>query len=79
MDSKKLSQERIMIFGGTGSLGKTLLKRYVKDNYLCVFSRDESKHWTIKNEMSVEGVEFIVGDIRDKERSLESILKFGST
>jgi len=65
-----------MIFGGTGSLGKTLIRRYAGLNKVCVFSRDESKHWTIKNEMGHKNLSFVVGDIRDKQRCRDAILKF---
>ena len=74
-----LENKRILIFGGTGSLGKTLISRYVAKNKVCVFSRDESKHWTIRNEMSQENLSFFLGDIRDKQRCLESILQFKPT
>lgn len=71
---------RIIIFGGTGSLGKMLINRYVKDNKVHVFSRDESKHWTIKNEMSHhQNLSFTVGDIRDRQRCKDAILRFKPT
>ena len=69
-----------MIFGGTGSLGKTLIQRYVEKNEVHVFSRDESKHWTIRNEMQRHcNLSFTVGDIRDKQRCKDSILSFKPT
>ena len=74
-----MKNKKILIFGGTGSLGKTLIKRYIENNIVCVFSRDESKHWTIRNEMGHENLSFIVGDIRDKQRCKDSILKFKPT
>ena len=76
---KNTQKKKILIFGGTGSLGKTLIKRYVEENEVCVFSRDESKHWTIKNEMSHKNLSFFLGNIRDKKRCLESILWFKPT
>lgn len=64
-----------MIFGGTGSLGQALIRRLSEDNELVLFSRDEAKHWTIRNNLSPsQNVKFIVGDIRDKERVIESIV-----
>lgn len=58
--------KRILVFGGSGSLGKQLLSRLAADNDITVFSRDESKHWEIRNSIPKEwGVEFIVGDMRD--------------
>ena len=71
---------RILIFGGTGSLGKTLIRRYISNHTVCVYSRDEAKHWTIHNELSgKEGhgnLSFLVGDIRDPERVSDAIRTF---
>ena len=67
-----MDNERILIVGGTGSLGKTLIKRYVDSNLVCVFSRDESKHWTIKNQIKSKNLKFIIGDIRDKNTLFKS-------
>lgn len=62
--------EKILIIGGTGSLGKKLIKRLGTTYDLVVYSRDESKHWTIQNELKSSGLNlaFRVGDIRDKQR-----------
>ena len=62
--------EKILIIGGTGSLGKKLIKRLGSTYELVVYSRDESKHWTIQNELRSSGtkISFRVGDIRDKQR-----------
>ncbi len=68
----KLENENILIFGGTGSLGKALIRRLRKHNNLSIFSRDEAKHWTIKNQLSDQtGISFYVGDIRDQNRVIE--------
>ena len=68
---------RYLIFGGTGSLGKKLIRRFIQFNDVFVFSRDEAKHFTIKNEYSdhdrSSSLHFIVGDIRDNRRVLEAI------
>ncbi len=73
MKSLNTSKERILIFGGTGSLGKTLIKRCSSTFDVYCFSRDESKHWTIKNEMPEYNTTFIVGDMRDQSRVDEAI------
>ena len=36
-----MKNKKILILGGTGALGKTLIKRYYKNNEIIVFSRDE--------------------------------------
>lgn len=45
-----IRNKKILIFGGTGSLGKTLIDRYVDENEVIVYSRDEAKQWTLRNE-----------------------------
>ena len=64
-----ISGQDILIFGGTGSLGKALIKRFQANNNLHIYSRDEAKHWTIKNQLrSLDNISFYVGDIRDAKR-----------
>lgn len=67
----------MLIFGGTGSLGKKLINRLLPNQRVAVYSRDEAKHWTIKNELSrhpnIGGLEFYVGDVRDPHRIAEVI------
>ena len=69
--------KRFLIFGGTGSLGKKLIERLLPKGYVSVFSRDEAKHWTIKNEYAehdrADDLDFYVGDIRDKQRVADVI------
>ena len=71
---KSLFGERVLIFGGTGSLGKKLIERlgdYASSNEVSVYSRDELKQWTIKNDLSNSAINkprFFVGDIRDYSR-----------
>ncbi len=69
--------KKILIFGGTGSLGRALVRRLSTDNELILFSRDEAKHWTIKNRLTHKNnVKFVVGDIRDAARVEEALLRF---
>ena len=69
--------KKIMIIGGTGSLGRALIRRLSEKNQLIVYSRDEAKHWTIRNQLTPnQKVEFEVGDIRDGARVEEIILKW---
>lgn len=68
---------RYLIFGGTGSLGRKLIERLLPEHTVYVYSRDEAKHWSIRNEMAshprLTNLKFIVGDIRDARRVRESI------
>lgn len=72
----ELTDENILIFGGTGSLGKALIRRLAGKNNLAIYSRDEAKHWTIKNQLPDQSrVSFFVGDIRDSNRITEVVSK----
>lgn len=62
-----------MIIGGSGSLGMALIKRLSKSNELYIVSRDESKHWAVKNKFKESNLNFILGDIRDYE-AIESAI-----
>lgn len=74
-----LQNETILIFGGTGSLGQALLRRLSQGNRLVLFSRDEAKHWTIRNRVPGQDVHFVVGDIRDAHRVEETMVRFQPT
>lgn len=72
-----MNNQKILIIGGTGSLGKALITRLKGKNVVGVFSRDEAKHWTIKNsENHNENIHFFVGDIRDYDRLEQTIINF---
>lgn len=64
-DSKK-----ILVIGGTGSLGHAFVKRYIHtQNEIWIMSRDEYKHW--KMNLTFAGsptLHFIIGDIRDSRK-----------
>ena len=69
---------RILIIGGTGSLGRRLIERLLPDDDVAVYSRDEAKHWTIRNELAPDGnrlkeLRFFVGDVRDQARASDVI------
>lgn len=57
--------KRILIVGGTGSLGIQLISTLYPDNELIIFSRDEEKQWRIQHRFKQAPIKFIVGDIRD--------------
>ncbi len=71
-----LKNKIIFLTGGTGSFGKAFVKKVLKmsPKKLIIFSRDESKQWDMKNDYNNnKKLEFIIGDIRDKNR-LSSII-----
>jgi UDP-N-acetylglucosamine 4,6-dehydratase len=62
---------RVLITGGTGTLGRTLVKALCEDNEVTVYSRDEYKQAI----MLWEGYDchFVTGDVRDLPRLTESM------
>jgi UDP-N-acetylglucosamine 4,6-dehydratase/5-epimerase len=62
--------KKILITGGTGSLGQNLTKRLLKEGVetIRILSRNENKQVTMRNEFQDERLRFLIGDIRDKER-----------
>ncbi len=76
-----IKKKSILITGGTGSFGKSFIKR-ILENYpnitrLVIFSRDELKQWELKQqypEDKYSQIRFILGDVRDRDR-LKSALE----
>ena len=62
-----MDDKRLLITGGTGSFGKTILKFVLKENLaeIIVFSRDELKQDLLRREINNKKVKFIIGDVRD--------------
>jgi len=70
--------KKILITGGTGSLGRALTKRLLaeKVDVIRIFSRNENKQVTMQDEFNDDRLRFLIGDIRDLprlERALEGI------
>jgi len=70
-----LNQKSILITGGTGSLGKALVRRilgtYKEVKRLVIFSRDEQKQFQMNQEFSDQkhkALRYFIGDIRDFNR-----------
>ena len=62
--------KKVLITGGTGSLGTALTKRLLKTNVdtIRIFSRDEWKQVQMESEIKDDRLRFFIGDVRDKER-----------
>lgn len=68
----QLTNSSVLITGGTGSLGKALIK-YLMENTkvrrIAIYSRDELKQHNLRNEIgNDERLRWFIGDIRDLER-----------
>jgi UDP-N-acetylglucosamine 4,6-dehydratase len=69
-------KQKILIIGGTGSLGTKLTERYLENNELYLYSRDECKHWTMQIEFKNHpNLHFIIGNIADKEKIKQTIVR----
>ena len=58
----------ILITGGTGSFGKTILRDMLRDSEreIRILSRDEEKQDALRNELRDPRVRFFIGDVRDR-------------
>ena len=71
-----IQNQKILIIGGTGSLGNALVKRYLESNELYLYSRDESKHWSMQIDYNNhKKLHFIIGNIADKEKIKQTIIR----
>lgn len=59
----------VLITGGTGSFGKTMLRDLLDQgvNEVRILSRDEEKQDALRNELRDDRVRYYIGDIRDRD------------
>jgi UDP-N-acetylglucosamine 4,6-dehydratase len=68
------NSKNILITGGTGSFGVSLIKKLVKSykpRRIIIYSRDELKQFELSNQLKnlkTQSLRFLIGDVRDKER-----------
>ena len=65
----KFKNKKLLITGGTGSFGKSVLKYFISSNIneIRIFSRDEKKQDDMRNELNNNKLKFYIGDVRDTE------------
>jgi len=71
-----LKDKRVLITGGTGSLGTHLVKRLLKIGIckdITVFSRDEAKQHDMRQKF--RGIKYIIGDVRNRESITNAVHK----
>lgn len=68
--------KKILITGGTGSFGNTVLNRFINSNYfgeIRIFSRDEKKQDDLRKIINNDKVKFFIGDVRDKDSLISAV------
>lgn len=70
-----IHNKKILLFGGSGSLGNAFIQTYIQDNIIINYSRDECKHWKMSLVYKTSNLKFIIGDIRDYNSVEISILR----
>lgn len=66
----------LLITGGTGSFGETVLKRFLKTavKEIRVFSRDEKKQEDLRLMLNDDKVKFYIGDVRDYDSIFQATI-----
>lgn len=71
-----MNNKKILVIGGTGSLGNALVKRYLGNNELYLYSRDESKHWSMQIDYNNhKNLNFIIGNIRNRDKIRQTLTR----
>ena len=67
--------KKILITGGTGSLGQALTKRLLEigANTIRIFSRNESKQIEMEDNIKDDRLKFFIGDVRDFQRLSKAV------
>jgi len=75
MEMNMFDNKILLITGGTGSFGNTVLKRFLNTNVkeIRVFSRDEKKQEDMRIALNNDKLKFYIGDVRDYD-SISSAL-----
>ena len=62
--------KKVLITGGTGSLGTALTKKLLETNVdtIRIFSRDEWKQVQMQAKFNDDRLRYFIGDVRDKDR-----------
>ena len=71
-----ISNKKILLIGGSGSLGNAFIKKHIENNEIYVYSRDECKHWTMQLQYNNHpNLKFIIGNVCDKDKMQQTVLR----
>ena len=67
--------KKILITGGTGSLGKALAKKLLEldADIVRIFSRNENNQTTMESEFDDDRLRYFIGDVRDLPRLIKAM------
>ena len=70
-----LDGKKVLITGGTGSLGHALTQRILNSDVeqIRILSRNEFKQVSMESLIQDERLRFLIGDVRDKERLVRAL------
>jgi UDP-N-acetylglucosamine 4,6-dehydratase len=70
-----LKNMNVLVTGGTGSFGSTVVKRLQEENVrsIKIFSRDEKKQDDMRQKLGAPNIEFFIGDTRDYASCLRAV------
>ena len=72
--SGEFKDKVLLITGGTGSFGHTVLNRFIDDfKEIRIFSRDEKKQDDMRHALQNDKVKFYIGDVRDRQ-SVDTVM-----
>ena len=66
-----LSNKSVLVTGGTGSFGKSMVKKLLQDDQVrkvIVYSRDELKQFEMRSIFNSSKLRYFLGDVRDLQR-----------
>lgn len=74
-DYKDYKDKTLVITGGSGSFGQTMLRYFLKTNIseIRVFSRDEEKHDRMRHKYDDPRIKYYIGDVRDAQ-SVDNVM-----
>ena len=72
----EICDKKILLIGGSGSLGNAFIKKYIANNTIYVYSRDECKHWKMQLQYNNnKNLKFIIGNVCDRDKIQQTLLR----